>query len=420
MTNAPRGRVDVVVLWGWTVLLALVAVWIVITGGPLGDGGASDTIGFLLVVMVPTVMGALLRTKVPDNPIWLLFIIAGSGALLAATASMLVESGPPVNPAFWDYAAIWFSLGLSSLGFFYPYLLLLYLFPTGRFLNRRWRWAGWYGLVAGPMLALTAAFQTHIEDPFAEEPWSIPNPIGFIPTPVGDWIFGIAINGLYIVALGSVPAIVVRFRRAAADERAQIKWLLFAGALFVVGFFDVVFEFTGGFAAIAGIMAIPVAITIAITRYRLFEIDRIISRTVSYLIVVGLLAVVFVVGAVWLPTRVFGQQSSLFVAGSTLAVVAIFNPMRKRVQRFIDRRFNRSAYKAQDVAARFAGELQQTLTVEELADVWAGTVETSLQPRSMGVWLRAEEGRPRSRNGSGTVMRHPRPIVEKGEEDDRS
>jgi hypothetical protein len=193
-----------------------------------------------------------------------------------------------------------------------------------------------------------------------------------------------------MVALGSVVGIAVRFRKAAADERAQIKWLLFAGALFVLAFFDIVFEVTNGFTALAGLLAIPVAITIAITRYRLFEIDRIISRTVSYLIVVGLLALVVVVGAVWLPTRVFGEQSSLFVAGSTLAVAAIFNPVRKRVQRVVDSRFNRSAYKAQDVAARFAGELQQTLTVEELADVLADTVAISLQPRSLGVWLRAE------------------------------
>jgi hypothetical protein len=113
---------------------------------------------------------------------------------------------------------------------------------------------------------------------------------------------------------------------------------------------------------------------------------------VSYLLVVGLLALVFVAGAVWVPTRVFGQQSSLFVAGSTLGVAAIFNPLRRRVHRLVDRRFNRSAYKAQDVAARFAGELQQTLTVEELAEVWANTVERSFQPRSMAVWVKANGG----------------------------
>lgn len=391
MTKSTRRRVDVVGVWVWAVMLALVALGLVLTVGPPGEG-FSETASLILVILVPTVMGALLRTKVPDNPIWLVFLLAGLGALLAGTASRVVESGPPIEPGFWDYAAIWFSLGLSSLSFFYPYLLLLYLFPTGRFLNRRWRWAGWFGLMAGPMLALSAAFQTRIGDPFAEEPWSIPNPIGFIPTTIGDWIFGIAIYGLYMVALGSVVAIVVRFRRAEADERAQIKWLLFAGALFVLGFFDVVFEVTNGFTAMAGLFAIPVAITIAITRYRLFEIDRIISRTVSYLVVVGLLALVFVAGAVWLPTRVFGEQSSLFVAGSTLAVAAIFNPVRQRVQRVVDRRFNRSAYHGSEIAAEFAGKLQQTLTVEELADVWAGTVGTSLQPRSMGVWLRAEVG----------------------------
>lgn len=384
MSDSPKRRVGVMVVWAWAMLLALAAVWAVVAVGVAAE--------VFFLALLPTVMGALLRTKVPDNPIWLVFIFAGAGTLVASTVSGLLESGPPTDPGFLDYASIWFSWGLSSLSFFYPYLLLLYLFPSGRFLNRRWSWAGWYGVLAGLAMALTAAFQKEIGDPFAAEPWSIPNPIGFIPTTVGAGLFVTVLAGLYVVAVGSVVAIAVRYRTAAPDERAQIKWLLFAGALFVLGFFDVVFEVTAeGYIAFVGLLAIPVAVTIAITRYRLYQIDQIISRTVSYAVVVGLLALVFVVGAVWLPTWIAGEQSSLFVVGATLAVAALFNPVRRRVQRLVDRHFNRSAYAAREVAANFTDKLQQTLTVEQLADAWARTVQTSLEPRSMGVWLRVEK-----------------------------
>ena len=106
----------------------------------------------------------------------------------------------------------------------------------------------------------------------------------------------------------------------------------------------------------------------------------------------GLLALVFVVGAVWLPTWIAGEQSSLFVVGATLTVAALFNPVRRRVQRLVDRHFNRSAYAAREVAANFNDrDFQQTLTLEQLADVWTRTVQTSLEPRSMGVWLRVEK-----------------------------
>jgi hypothetical protein len=129
------------------------------------------------------------------------------------------------------------------------------------------------------------------------------------------------------------------------------------------------------------------AVTLAVLRYRLYEIDRLISRTVTYTVLAVVLAIVYGFGAVWLPSRVVGEQTPLFVAGSTLAVAALFNPLRRRVMRWVDRRFNRSSYDAEQIADAFAVRLRDEVDPERLADEWATTVVRALQPSSIGVWL---------------------------------
>ena len=142
-----------------------------------------------------------------------------------------------------------------------------------------------------------------------------------------------------------------------------------------------------GLLNLAALGVIPVAITIAVTRYKLFEIDRIISRTVSYALVVGLLVAVFF-GLVTLVTAVLPPDASdLAIAASTLAVAALFNPLRKRVQHAVDRRFNRSSYQAARLSEQFAARLDQPHTVEEIAELWKQTVNESLQPQASGLWL---------------------------------
>ena len=130
----------------------------------------------------------------------------------------------------------------------------------------------------------------------------------------------------------------------------------------------------------------PVAMTIAITRYKLFEIDRLISRTLSYTIVIGMLALVFL-GLVTLVTSLLPTQNAVAVAASTLAVATLFNPLRKRVHKAVDRRFNRSAYQAEAVSDEFAAKLRKSLTIEQLAEVWQSTVEESFQPTFSRIWI---------------------------------
>jgi hypothetical protein len=134
-------------------------------------------------------------------------------------------------------------------------------------------------------------------------------------------------------------------------------------------------------------VGIPVSIAMSITRYRLYEIDRIVSRTVSYTLVVVILGAVYVGGVTWL-TSLLPDQSQLVVAATTLAVAALFNPVRRRVQMWVDRRFNRSRYDTQRVMDRFAGSLRDQVDAEAVVDGWVGVVSETMQPTSVSVWVR--------------------------------
>ena len=126
----------------------------------------------------------------------------------------------------------------------------------------------------------------------------------------------------------------------------------------------------------------------AILKHRLYDIDRIISRTVGYALVAGLLALVYVSIAVWLPTTVTDAQSPIFVAGATLLAAALFNPLRKRVLRMVDRRFHRSRYDSEEVFANFASRLREQVDMDRLTDDWLGVVIKTMGPRTAGIWMR--------------------------------
>ncbi len=133
---------------------------------------------------------------------------------------------------------------------------------------------------------------------------------------------------------------------------------------------------------------VPLAIAVAVFRYRLFEIDRIISRTVGYVLVIGLLVVVYAAGAAWLPTRL-GGESPLFVAGSTLAVAALFNPVRRRLLHWVDRKFYRTRYDAERVVDGFVASLKDRTDLNGLADEWVTAVTETMRPASIGIWVRS-------------------------------
>ena len=284
----------------------------------------------------------------------------------------------------------WISLWVWILGSFnIPFLLLLY--PDGHLPSARWKPALWLtvGLVATTFIA--SAFYAEPEPVVG----LLPNPLG-IPALTGffDMLFAyVIVPGLLVTIILGFLSLIARYRNGAGVVRQQVKVLTWVGAVAVI-FFGVTSRLQGGPVWLDPLLNIIFslfvggAVTLAILRYRLFEIDRLISRTVTYALVAGALAVVYGFGAVWLPSRIVGEQTPLFVAGSTLAVAALFNPLRRWVMRSVDRRFNRSSYDLEQITDRFAARLRDQVDSEQLAADWRKVVTSTLQPSAVGVWVR--------------------------------
>ena len=376
--------------WLWTAMLGVLGL-ILVVGEVAGGGDPANLVpGFVLSVLF-TALGSLIIVRQAGNTIGWLLLMIGAGLFYTGILPMDAE---PESASLLTVGLLvldnW--VGLSLI--FYPLTLILYLFPDGHFFTSRQAWAGRIGRVMVPANLLVALFIVEIGPPFPSDPkdqWTVTNPIGFLPSAALDLFMTIwGVSMVFIAAFG-VWSLTTRYRRSSALVKAQVRWMLLAASILVVAFVMVVFVNTDG--TLFGIFVslafafVPVSITIAITRYRLFEIDRIISRTISYALVVALLAGVFfgivvVVGS-FLPT-----ENPLVVAGATLAVAALFNPLRRRIQHSVDRRFNRSGYQAEAVSEEFAARLRQQLSSQEIMDLWKEAVQEALQPQSAGVWLK--------------------------------
>jgi hypothetical protein len=234
--------------------------------------------------------------------------------------------------------------------------------------------------------------------------WSLPNPIGFIPVEVVNGtpmiVWGI---GLITVVISSVVSLYVRYRRAQEVERQQIKWLLYAGALFAAVYTLAVFpanesafSVLANLLFVASILAMPVAIAVAILRYRLYDIDIIIRRTLQYTLLTGLLALVYFGSVLLLQSLVqtlTGQsRSPIVIVISTLGLAALFNPLRKRIQDVIDRRFYRKKYDSELALVQFAVTARDEVDLEQLVGVMLGVVEKTMQPERVSLWLSEQEG----------------------------
>jgi len=389
-----------VVVWtlaGLSVLLwALGAVlWHTIDAAHVPTPGR-DTLGLLieisLAVLVFGVTGGLIALRRPDNPIG--WIFAGSAFLITVKActGIYVDYGRYLHAGdvpLWSIAA-WVSnwTWIPAVGSYGTFLFLL--FPNGHPPSRRWRLAGWLAAAAMTLAVISVAFAPGKIDQF---PY-ISNPLG-----APAWLHGAIALGnigfplLPVSAAACVASIVVRYRRAGSVERTQIKWVAFAGAFLVIGLvidvgfgrFDQVTAplIFGPFAAIA------VASALAIQRYRLFDIDRIISRTLSYAIVTATLAGMYALIAV-LPTAIVGtgHVPSGLVAGAVLVVAAIFRPVRRRVQSGVDHRFNRARYDAVQTIDSFAARLRDQVDMSTLKVDLEAVVKDTMQPAHVSLWLR--------------------------------
>jgi hypothetical protein len=277
--------------------------------------------------------------------------------------------------------------------------LAVMLFPDGVLPSGRWRWAmgavaavGTVWMVGAFAIAAEAiALHQVVVEPTGD--------LARIDHPTSNWAWWSVAQFVFFILLLVVGVIwlvsrVPVYRAATGERRQQLKWLIFGGTTAVVGgvLSVVLSSFSGvlgliSSVAIIGLFGIPIAIGVGITKYRLYEIDRIISRTLSYALLTGLLVGVFV-GLVLLTTRVLPFSSPVGVAASTLAAAALFSPLRSRLQRLVDRRFNRAHYDAEATAAAFAARLRNAVDVETVLDELSGAVGSSLQPAHVSVWIR--------------------------------
>jgi hypothetical protein len=355
----------------------------------LANQAGSGLVVAAVVVFVAgfATVGALLAWKRPGNPIgWLLSAIGLAYA--AGTFSGLLAQFPrTVTLANW-LGWIWF-LGLGLCVF------VVLLFPTGNLPSRRWRpvaWAAGAGL-AGWVLGNAFAPTIITANP------STPNPVG-LTGPAGDIFKVMAFAGEVLITatgLAAILSLAFRYRRARTAERAQLKWLLYAAALIVAGGLAGVaaeqiigpgeaasnLENAIGSGAAA---LVPVAIGVAVLRYRLYDIDRVISRTLAYAIVTGLLAGIYA-GLVLLATQVLRFSSPVAVAAATLAAAALFSPVRRRVQRMVDRRFNRARYDAEATVAEFAARLKDAVDLDAAQADLTSAVQHTLEPAHVSVWI---------------------------------
>jgi hypothetical protein len=268
--------------------------------------------------------------------------------------------------------------------------LIIVLFPDGRLPGARWRWVLWaYAGFSACVLALTAAPPIAAvagHDIRLDSSGNLTT-TGQLPGWL-DWFTTIVtIAGVAGILLVGVRRQVRNWRQAGGERRQQLKWVAFGGAVSVVWLAGT--PVVGNFFFV-GLAALPVSMGIAILKYRLYDIDRIISRTLAYAIVTGLLVGLYA-GLVLLATEVLRFHSTVAVAASTLAAAALFNPLRRWVQRRVDRRFNRARYDADQTVAAFAGRLKDAVALASVRDDLTAVVHQALEPAHTSVWIQADE-----------------------------
>lgn len=353
--------------------------------GPL----VSSLVDLLTSVSLP-VVGAVIASHRPRNPIgWLLL----AGALASSIASfadewafraLLVDPGslPAGGLAILMTQTLWL-VNVSALP------LVVLLFPDGALPSPRWRAVA--GLGAAPVavglpLLIVSAWGQSTADLLHEENLG-----------VGDFIIVGSILCALLTIGAAIAALILRYARGGATRRRQIKWLLAAAIILLLdGVTVALFETDALWRQLISSVAfysIPVAMAVAILRYRLYEIDRIINRALVY----GVLTLVLA-GGYWVSVLVLqsvlpvAERSPLVIAASTLAIVALFRPLRTRVQSFIDRRFYRTRYDAEVTVADFGARLRQEIDLDELNADLVGVVHRTMHPSTVSLWLRSTEG----------------------------
>ena len=354
----------------------------------------NDTSGGIGTTLFFGGVGVVVARRQPRNPVgWLLLglvLLAGlsvDAGYYAVLGYRLGHPGLPLAPVAVLLTPLWV-YGYAVL----PPVILL--FPDGRLTSRRWGWVLWAyaGLVtcvliavSAPAIAAVAGHDIRV-DSSGDVRTAHDLPVWLAHPP--RWLAAAVLVSILVIVLSFVARQALGWRRARGVYRQQLKWLAF-GAAVTIGLGVLAPQFTPGIVSqilSPAFAALPVSIGIGILRYRLYEIDRIISRTLAYAIVTGLLVGVYA-AVVLLATQVFQFHASVAVAASTLIAAALFNPLRRRVQRAVDRRFNRTRYDADQTVTAFAARLKDAVDLDSVRDDLAGVVQQALEPAHVSVWV---------------------------------
>lgn len=372
-------------------------LWVLSLVGAVATVVESPTIEsfmFGAMFLVFGTVGLVLVLRVPDNAVG--WILAGVGAIGGVGGSL----------ALWSTSGL---VGATIATWFLPWMFfpiiglvtipLLLLFPTGRLLSPRWRFALWMAPLFVLLASAGAAFY----------PWSPeeggPNPYALEGAEEALlFLQNVAGIPLLIGVVAGLVSIVVRYRRGSAVERQQLKWFLAAAATAPVAILvgDQAQTTLQVIIVPIAFSLLPIAIAVAILRYRLYDIDRIINRALVYGVLTASLVGVYVGTVVtlqWVLRSVTGEQSQLVVVASTLAVAALFNPLRRRLQDFIDRRFYREKYDAAKTLEAFSAKLRDETDLDQLNTELLSVVHQTMQPEYASLWLRPVERKEESTSG---------------------
>src|ERR671921_375319 len=375
--------------------------------------GWDDAVILLTSVLTFSVVGAIIPSRQPRNAIGWLFcgvgLVMGINGLTGGYAEYRLSGSS--DPGSLAETAAWFASWSWTLLVYVPTSFLLLLFPDGRLPSPRWRPVAWcagiglIGFVAGTALN---------PGPLGDFP-RIMNPYG-VDSPI---LGAVAVAGVILAAasmVASAVSLIVRTRRAGRVERQQIKWLAYGGAvavgaIFVAGVIATIWSANVGIALISiGLLGVPIFTGVAIARYRLYDIDVIINRTLVYAALTALLAAGYFATIMALqgiasvvyqaPFRAFlGQESELATVAATLAMAALFGLLRRRIQYFIDRRFYRSKYDAAKTLEAFNSRLRNETDLDDLSNDLVGVASATMQPAHVSLWLRPDP-EPKARSAA--------------------
>jgi hypothetical protein len=350
--------------------------------------GVTDT-GWWTCYLVFVVVGAIVATRRPDNRVgWLLLAAGGfnafaQGVLQYAVWGLARHPGslPAADVAAWVSSFLW-SPAVAIL------VVMLAYFPSGQLASPRWRWLPWTASCCATVMVVVTAVD------FWPRRGARLLTVGnsYESHTVAGQVVGVLWPFIPICAIGSMVSVVLRYRRARGVERQQLKWLVLAalisGPCIILG--ERLSQHSRAWTVVQLLNSpalAAVAIALAVLRYRLYDIDRIVSRTVSYLVVTGFVVAVYI-GCVALAGAVLGSSSSsVTVAAATLLAAAAFQPLRRRVQRGVDRRFDRAAYDARLVVDAFTTRLRDQVDVDTVRADLEGTVSIVVAPTQVSIWL---------------------------------